>query len=103
MGIDVEMVRPKIELIQHKFLSEEEQELLPAANAQWLTLLWSCKEAVYKWYGKGGVDFKRHIIITNISINDNQGHSGMQIYERNGERFEYTVSYLPDLCLAWVI
>ena len=28
---------------------------------QLLTLCWSAKEAVYKWYGNGGVDFKKHI------------------------------------------
>jgi hypothetical protein len=38
-----------------------------------LTLLWSYKEAVYKWYGREGVDFKSHIIINNISINDTRG------------------------------
>lgn len=53
VGIDVEMVRSKIELIKHKFLSRREQQLLPEEGAQLLTLLWSCKEAVYKWYGKG--------------------------------------------------
>ena len=63
VGIDVELIQPKIEFIKHKFLSEREQTLLPALNAQLLTLLWSCKEAVYKWYGRGGVDFKSHIVI----------------------------------------
>lgn len=28
------------------------------------TLIWSCKEAIFKWYGAGEVDFKEHIQIT---------------------------------------
>ena len=72
-GIDVELIQPKIERIKHKFLSGKEQNLLPPGNAQLLTLLWSCKEAVYKWYGRGEVDFISHIVVKNISINNNQG------------------------------
>ena len=53
-GIDVELITPKVELIQHKFLSVDELKLLPEINSAFLTLCWSCKEAVYKWYGKGG-------------------------------------------------
>ena len=33
----------------------------PILSEQLLTLCWSGKEAVYKWYGLGGVDFKEHI------------------------------------------
>ena len=42
-------------------------------NAQWLTLCWSVKEAVYKWWGIGGVDFKKDIIIKKISGDADQG------------------------------
>ena len=67
-GIDVELVTTKIELIKNKFLSATELSLLPGNNANFLTLFWNCKEAVYKWYGKGGVDFKNHIHITAITV-----------------------------------
>ena len=36
-----------------------------------LTLLWSCKEAVFKWYGLGEVDFKGHIVTKAINPIDN--------------------------------
>jgi hypothetical protein len=32
-----------------------------------LTLLWSCKEAVYKWFGSGEVDFKEHIVVESLT------------------------------------
>ena len=58
VGIDVELIAPGVERIKHKFLSEKEILLLPECNTRFLTLCWSAKEAIYKWYGKGGVDFK---------------------------------------------
>ena len=56
---------------RNKFLNREE---LKAVDDQWsmnngqlrpLTLLWSCKEAVFKWYGDGNVDFRQHIQLQN--------------------------------------
>ncbi len=35
---------------------------------QLYTLCWCAKEAVYKWWGKGKIDFKQNIIITNMNI-----------------------------------
>ena len=96
-GIDVELIQPKIERIKHKFLSGKEQDLLPARNAQLLTLLWSCKEAVYKWHGRGGVDFISHIVIKNISINNNQGIVTCTFMKETEKEFECVFSSLPGL------
>ena len=116
VGVDIELVTPTIEKIQHKFLSDEEiaslymllqfnegmdkREVmyersslqasahqqtrpviaLPAAASgstvsmlQLLTLCWSAKEAMYKWYGNGLVDFKKHMQLTAIHEADHGG------------------------------
>ena len=77
VGVDIEILSQKVERIQHKFLSKEELALLngqlTVANGletnkdtiTQLTLSWSCKEAVFKWYGLGEIDFKEHIIVTD--------------------------------------
>lgn len=67
VGIDIELVTPRIEGISPKFLSPVEKDFL----AQWelfdqlqlelTTVIWSAKEAVYKWHGLGGLDFKSHM------------------------------------------
>jgi len=103
VGIDVELVQSKIEYIKHKFLSAEEQKLLPAVNVQLLTLLWSCKEAVYKWYGRGGVDFKNHIVIKEISISDDQGMVTCAFMKDQEARLDISCHLFHDLCLAWVV
>src|SRR5258706_6489300 len=64
VGIDVEIPSSKIENIMHKFLSPEEKQQfnmnrLPTLNSELLTLLWSAKESVFKWYGDGAVDFRQ--------------------------------------------
>jgi phosphopantetheinyl transferase len=66
VGIDIEIPTQKISNIKYKFLSAKEHELFhliePDENGIPLaTLLWSAKECVFKWYGEGGVDFRKQI------------------------------------------
>jgi phosphopantetheinyl transferase len=71
VGVDIEMVTPKIEMIRQKFLSSAEYELAAgrielSSNPQdqyleLLTLLWSAKESVFKWHGLGKLDFKNNM------------------------------------------
>jgi phosphopantetheinyl transferase len=71
VGVDIEVPHPKIERIQHKFVSPQEQVLLQnfsAKHAENLTMAWSIKEAIFKWYGLGQVDFKKHILINEVQI-----------------------------------
>lgn len=66
VGIDIEIPTPKIARIAHKFLSEAErlqfgitENTMP--DIPLLTILWSAKEAIYKWWSYGGVDFSEQI------------------------------------------
>ena len=102
-GIDVELITPKIELIKYKFLSFNELNMLPVSNTKFLTLFWSCKEAVYKWYGKAGVDFKNHIVIKNISGNDSRGIIECRFMKGTEKDLNIQFHIFQELCLAWVI
>src|SRR5206468_6482223 len=59
VGIDIEIPNEKVLRILHKFVHREEQQLLGQTEARELpaTLLWSAKEAMFKWWGKGQVEF----------------------------------------------
>ena len=61
VGVDVEVITSRVETIKHKFLHADElrfvNTLLPSRQVDLLTILWSAKEAMYKWYGAGEVDF----------------------------------------------
>jgi phosphopantetheinyl transferase len=102
-GIDVELVTPKIELIKNKFLSATELSLLPRNNANFLTLFWNCKEAVYKWYGKGGVDFKNHIHITAITVASQEGIIECMFLKDMEKNLLIHFHLFENICLAWVV
>lgn len=76
IGIDIQMIQPKILRLQNKFLSPAEQSLC-ADQPDRITLAWAAKEAAFKWYGKGAVDFIRHMPITAMDIHAGQGELSM--------------------------
>ena len=67
VGVDVEKTSPAIEKIRNKFLSPHESEIAfegiekSGHRLRQLTLLWSAKESIFKWYSLGNVNFKDHI------------------------------------------
>lgn len=60
IGLDLQIYERKISRLQDKFLGKKEQEL-SQSEIEKITLLWSGKEAAYKWYGEGFMDFKEHM------------------------------------------
>ena len=102
-GIDVEIITPKIERIKNKFLSPRELNLLPGVDAKILTASWSCKEAVYKWYGKGGVDFKENIRLVNITVSDTRGTIECTFVKSFEKKLLIDFCFFDTLCLAWVV
>jgi phosphopantetheinyl transferase len=80
VGVDVELVSPKIQQVSRKFLNESEETYLvgwkdiPKVYLEMQTMIWSAKEAIYKWYGNGEVDFKKHITL-NAAITITPGEN----------------------------
>jgi len=54
VGIDIEKISEKALRVSTKFVSTNNLKALTAEKA---TLIWCCKEAIYKWHQKGEVDF----------------------------------------------
>lgn len=65
-GIDIQAWHPRMEALQHKFLSPEEQYYFKN-DVKLLTLAWSAKEAAYKWLGRRGIEFIEQLPITHFS------------------------------------
>lgn len=74
VGVDIELVTPRLRAIAHKFVDHDEKvflrewEHLPQIHLQITTILWSAKEAIFKWYGFGQVDFRQHIQLSAIPV-----------------------------------
>ena len=67
-GIDIEKISDKALRIASKFVSEKN---LIKLNKEKATLIWCLKEAIYKWYQKGNVDFIKDIIIPELFAKKN--------------------------------
>lgn len=62
VGIDMEKIRPRIEHVREKFLSDEELAAIPVnCRLEYLTLGWCAKEALYKLYGYRSMDFRENM------------------------------------------
>lgn len=122
VGVDIEVPTPKVEKIMHKFLHDEErimmngelskvseqlvsgegeQSLIDQFNR--LTLLWSCKEAMFKWWGFGEVDFKN---VLRIHGPDHRS-TGKLIgtFRKEGLEISFPLhsKIFADIVLAWVV
>lgn len=60
VGVDVESLDRNFAFIEKKYLSEIEIEDVKQ-NALLPAIYWSSKEAIFKWAGKVGVDFRKQI------------------------------------------
>jgi phosphopantetheinyl transferase len=111
VGIDIEIPTPRVQKIASKFLHEEEREYLawqtkaaqlPTDNYQLLTLLWSAKEAAFKWWSFGSVDFSEHIRLAPFTFTRDKG-SMECTFIRGADSYPLSMQYhlFPDLCLVY--
>ncbi len=71
VGVDIELIKMKIKSIKHKFLSDVElAQKQIGDNTNGLYVCWCAKEAIYKWHGKKGLEFKRDIHIKPFKLKD---------------------------------
>ncbi len=93
VGIDIEMQRDKILRIAHKFTPINEYRTIANAEAliRKLTVVWGCKESLYKICSEPGLSFLHHIVIQNFSINDSST-TGEVLYE--GNTFSFNIKFL---------
>jgi phosphopantetheinyl transferase len=118
VGVDIELLTPKIARIKHKFVSEDDFAVLnsqsPVTGSQFpvpeaeewrrLTLLWSCKEAIFKWYGSGQVDFRRHIRLLGPVLWDAREWQEISFLLTRVKNQPLTLNarFLDNLVLAWL-
>lgn len=64
VGVDLELIHPRIERIAFKFLREDEINAIdPKEKIEKLILYWSAKESLYKLYGLREIDFMTQLLI----------------------------------------
>lgn len=109
VGIDIEIITPKVDKIKHKFLSAAEtqraQKHWLQNNHELLTLLWSCKEAVFKWHGLGEVDFKEHIEVIGVIQQADYAFQTDIFFKKENQKLInlQSVFFINGLCLSYVV
>jgi len=69
VGVDIELIKHKIKSIKHKFLSDLElAQKNVGDNTEGLYVCWCAKEAIYKWNGRKGLEFKKDIHIKPFKL-----------------------------------
>ena len=65
IGLDIQEFSKSVNKVSHKFITEENLAVFPThvSMSDQQHILWSTKEAVFKAYGLGKVDFKKDILI----------------------------------------
>ena len=88
-GIDIEHKENKIINIQNKFLNDSEKlENEYQYNVDYLTMIWTAKESIYKALGIKGVSFSDNIIIKNINKNKSHGY-----YINGKEKYKFDLIF----------
>ncbi|MDA9612392.1 4'-phosphopantetheinyl transferase superfamily protein [Flavobacteriales bacterium] len=67
VGLDIEQISEKALRLAAKFISAKNQSNLTKEKA---TLIWCCKEAIFKWHQTGGVDLIKDIIIPSFILEE---------------------------------
>lgn len=67
-GVDIERVDRNFMRISSRYMTDEETMLF--ADKYWSAVVWCAKEALYKYAGREGVDFKCDISIKSVQQQD---------------------------------
>jgi len=74
IGIDIEIIHPRISKVAHKFLNDSEKAMIADLEQMdqlnQLAFLWAAKEAMYKKYEQLGIDFAKDFNILELTKGD---------------------------------
>ncbi|MBK8656075.1 MAG: 4'-phosphopantetheinyl transferase superfamily protein [Haliscomenobacter sp.] len=94
VGIDIQHIVEKIGRIAPRFLNPEEvSAIYPDTRLEALHVYWCAKEALFKAYGKGQVDFCRHLRVLPFTYGAAGGRFSGQILKDSTIR-TFTLRYL---------
>ncbi len=98
VGIDIEMPQIKMWKIKERLFTQPECDLI-GDSLTTMCLFWSAKEALYKLYGKRGVDFRKHLHI----IENSNGFKGIINMDMHSSEHAIFYENLDEYLLVWAI
>ena len=104
VGIDIEMLKDRVERVKDKFLSAEECASIGTVNRlEKLYICWGAKESLYKLYGKPEVEFARDIRLDSFEYDPkDKGECSARMTTPEGTR-NYPIHYekIEDYMLVY--
>lgn len=102
VGIDIENPNEKLKTLYKRFLCEEElQDYLKDENFDYLRIIWSAKEALFKIIGDEAVNFARQLQILPFQVETEGDVTG--IHRPTGKNFNIHYLLNDSYTLAWCI
>lgn len=106
IGIDIEIIDPRIAKVAHKFLNRGEIAIIEALDEvdklKQLTFLWAAKEAMYKQHEQLGIDFADDFNVLQLALED-RGVITAQIIHKGVEKnvqlaYHFELNYCCVTC-----
>jgi phosphopantetheinyl transferase len=89
IGIDIEIIHPRILKVAHKFLNDSEKAMIHGLSEsdqlKQMAFFWAAKEAMYKQHEQLGIDFAKDFNVLSIAIED-RGLVAAQILHKGLEK-----------------
>jgi phosphopantetheinyl transferase len=95
IGIDIEKPNKKLRRIMPRLFTEAENEMVNG-DLVMMSWFWSAKEALYKLYGKRGIDFREHLQL-NYSASKFSGEIILPDYKSN---HDFLIEQIDDYYLV---
>ncbi|WP_372474506.1 4'-phosphopantetheinyl transferase superfamily protein [Capnocytophaga sp. ARDL2] len=72
VGIDIEKIRPKLANVKRRFIDSEENFISQNEQLNYLAIIWSAKESIYKTNNLKGIDATKEMHIRPFQLQQNQ-------------------------------
>lgn len=113
VGLDIEIPTNKTLKILHKFLHPDERIMLdqwekeqnselPTPNFLLSTLLWSAKEAMFKWWGHGHIEFSEMLRVSGTAPQEEGQLHARFVKDAIQVSFDLNYKIFRDILLTWV-
>lgn len=103
VGIDVEIIKPKIEKLSHKFMSHSEFAHIDTKNIiPYLYVCWCAKEALYKLNGQRETSFKNNIFLQPFTFNGSGSFNAAIIKDQQNDNFTVFYKQIDNYMLGYV-
>jgi len=103
VGIDIEVIREKIERVANKFLIGQEIKFISNRDkVEQLYVCWCAKEAIYKLHGKRNVSFKDNIRLQPFDYQEEGSFEASLETEQEYKTFEVHFEKFKNYMIAYV-